>query len=149
MTKQLLAGIHHRLKVFNYFKKNYPLIFTKSSSYGSSAIDLELSVKLLGNLDNLDNIVIIDDATSYKDLVGYLATKEKTYPLEKIYLIDNFLEQRNSLENYYKPINRSNFEMVNFSNMKEPHREFLFKQSIEISLSLADQIVQKKNKTIL
>ena len=28
--------------------------------------------------------------------------------------------------------------------MKEPHREFLFKQSIEISLSLADQILQKK-----
>ncbi len=133
------------LKVFNYFKKNYPLIFTKASSYGKSAIDLELSVNLLGKLDDLDFIIIIDDTYSYKDLVGYLATDKKTYPLEKVYLIDNFLEQRNSLENYYKPINRSNFDNIDISKMVEPHREYLFKQSIEVALSIADKTLQKKD----
>tara|TARA_B100001057_G_scaffold458011_1_gene506823 strand:- start:1237 stop:2214 length:978 start_codon:yes stop_codon:yes gene_type:complete len=132
------------LKVFTYFKKIFPLIYTKSSPYGSSAIDLELSVNLLGNLDDLDNIIIIDDTISYKDLIGYLATDTKTYPLDEIYLIDNFLEQRINLENYYKPINRSNFDMIDLSLMREPHREYLFKQSIEISLEIAVKIFQQK-----
>lgn len=132
------------LKVFTYFKKIFPLIYTKSSSYGSSAIDLELSVNLLGNLDDLESIIIIDDTISYKDLIGYLATDKKTYPLENIYLIDNFLEQRINLENYYKPINRSNFDMIDLSLMREPHREYLFKQSIEISLEMAVKIFQQK-----
>ena len=133
------------LKVFNHFKKNYPLIYTKSSSFGTSAIDLELSVNLLGSLDELDFIIIIDDTYSYKDLVGYLATDKKTYPLEKVYLIDNFLEQRNNLENYYKPINRSNFDNIDITEMIEPHREYLFKQSIEVALSIADKTLQKEN----
>ena len=133
------------LKVFNYFKKNYPLIYTKSSSFGTSAIDLELSVNLLGSLDELDFIIIIDDTYSYKDLVGYLATDKKTYPLEKVYLIDNFLEQRNNLENYYKPINRSNFDNIDITEMIEPHREYLFKQSIEVALSIADKTLQKQD----
>ena len=133
------------LKVFNHFKKNYPLIYTKSSSFGKSAIDLELSVNLLGNIDELDFIIIIDDTYSYKDLVGYLATDKKTYPLEKVYLIDNFLEQRNNLENYYKPINRSNFDNIDITEMIEPHREYLFKQSIEVALSIADKTLQKQN----
>ena len=133
------------LKVFNHFKKNYPLIYTKSSSFGTSAIDLELSVNLLGSLDQLDFIIIIDDTYSYKDLVGYLATDKKTYPLEKVYLIDNFLEQRNNLENYYKPINRSNFDNIDITEMIEPHREYLFKQSIEVALSIADKTLQKQN----
>ena len=133
------------LKVFNHFKKNYPLIYTKSSSFGTSAIDLELSVNLLGSLDELDFIIIIDDTYSYKDLVGYLATEKKTYPLEKVYLIDNFLEQRNNLENYYKPINRSNFDNIDITEMIEPHREYLFKQSIEVALSIADKTLQKQN----
>ena len=133
------------LKVFNHFKKNYPLIHTKSSSFGTSAIDLELSVNLLGSLDELDFIIIIDDTYSYKDLVGYLATDKKTYPLEKVYLIDNFLEQRNNLENYYKPINRSNFDNIDITEMIEPHREYLFKQSIEVALSIADKTLQKQN----
>ena len=132
------------LKIFNYFKKTFPLIYTKSSSYGSTAIDLELSVRLLGNLNDLDNIIIVDDTMSYKDLIGYLATDEETYPLEKVYLIDNFLEQRLNLENYYKPINRSNFDVLDLSEMKETHREFLFKQSIEISLSIAEKIFLQK-----
>ena len=133
------------LKVFNHFKKNYPLIYTKASSFGTSAIDLELSVNLLGNLDELDFIIIIDDTYSYKDLVGYLATDKKTYPLEKVFLIDNFLEQRNNLENYYKPINRSNFNNINITKMIEPHREYLFKQAIEVALSIADKTLQKEN----
>jgi hypothetical protein len=132
------------LKIFNYFKKTFPLIYTKSSSYGSTAIDLELSVSLLGNLNELDSIIVIDDTRSYKDLIGYLATDKETYPLEKIYLIDNFLEQRINLENYYKPINRSNFDKLDLSVMKETHREFLFKQSIEISLSIAEKIFLQK-----
>ena len=132
------------LKIFNYFKKTFPLIYTKSSSYGSTAIDLELSVSLLGNLNELDSIIIIDDTRSYKDLIGYLATDKETYPLEKIYLIDNFLEQRINLENYYKPINRSNFDKLDLTVMKETHREFLFKQSIEISLSIAEKIFLQK-----
>ena len=37
------------LKVFNHFKEAYPLHFIKSSSFGTSAIDLELSVNLIGN----------------------------------------------------------------------------------------------------
>ncbi len=133
------------LKVFNHFKKNYPLIYTKASSFGTSAIDLELSVNLLGSLNELDFIIIMDDTYSYKDLVGYLATNKKTYPLEKVYLIDNFLEQRNNLENYYKPINRSNFHNIDITEMIEPHREYLFKQSVEIALSIADKILQNEN----
>ena len=133
------------LKVFNHFKKSFPLIYTKSSSFGTSAIDLELSVNLLGSLDELDFIIIIDDTYSYKDLVGYLATDKKTYPLEKVYLIDNFLEQRNNLENYYKHINRSNFDNIDITEMFEPHREYLFKQSIEVALLIADKSLQKDN----
>ena len=133
------------LKVFSHFKKNYPLIYNKSSSYGTSAIDLELSVNLLGNLDEIDYIIIIDDTPSYKDLIGYLATEKTIYPLENIYLIDNFLEQRKILENYYKPIKRTNFANIDLSLMNEPHREYLFKKSVEISLMIADEIFQKKN----
>jgi len=133
------------LKVFNHFKDTYPLHFIKSSSFGTSAIDLELSVNLIGNLNELDSIVIIDDGYSYKDLIGYLATDENTYPLDKIYLIDNFLEQRNVLENYYKPVNRTNFSTFDMSNSKEPHREFLFKKSSELTLIIADKIFSKKS----
>ena len=133
------------LKVFNHFKEAYPLHFIKSSSFGTSAIDLELSVNLIGNLNELESIVIIDDGYSYKDLIGYLATEENTYPLDKIYLIDNFLEQRNILENYYKPVNRTNFSSFDMSSSKEPHREFLFKKSSELSLIIADKIFSKKS----
>ena len=132
------------LKVFNHFKDTYPLHFIKSSSFGTSAIDLELSVNLIGNLNELDSIIIIDDGYSYKDLIGYLATDENTYPLDKIYLIDNFLEQRNILENYYKPVNRTNFSSFDMSTSKEPHREFLFKKSSELALIIADKIFSKK-----
>ncbi len=133
------------LKVFNHFKEVYPLHFIKSSSFGTSAIDLELSVNLIGNLNELDSIVIIDDGYSYKDLIGYLATDEKTYPLNKIYLIDNFLEQRNTLKNYYKPVNRTNFSSFDMSASKEPHREFLFKKSSELTLIIADKIFSEKS----
>ena len=133
------------LKVFNYFKEAYPLHFIKSSSFGTSAIDLELSVNLIGNLNELDSIVIIDDGHSYKDLIGYLATDENTYPLDKIYLVDNFLEQRNKLENYYKPVNRTNFSTFDISSSKEPHREFLFTKSVELVLNIADKIFSEKS----
>ena len=132
------------LKVFNYFKDSYPLHFIKSSSFGTSAIDLELSVNLIGNLNELESIVIIDDGDSYKDLIGYLATDESTYPLNKIYLIDNFLEQRNNLDNYYKSVNRTNFNTFNMSSSNEPHREFLFKKSSELSLIIAEKIFSEK-----
>ena len=132
------------LKVFNHLKDTYPLHFIKSSSFGTSAIDLELSVNLIGNLNELDSIVIIDDGYSYKDLIGYLATDENTYPLDKIYLVDNFLEQRNTLENYYKPVNRTNFSTFDISNSKEPHREFLFHKSSELTLIIADKIFSEK-----
>ena len=137
------------LKVFNHYKKIYPLNYTKSSSFGESAIDLELSVNLLGNLDELDKIIIIDDTYSYKDLIGYLATDKKTYPLEYIYLIDNFLEQRNNSENYYESINRSNLSTIDLSILKEPHREYFFKQSVELSLMIADKIFQNKTPFII
>ena len=132
------------LKVFNHFKEAYPLHFVKSSSFGTSAIDLELSVNLIGNLNELDSIVIIDDGYSYKDLIGYLATDENTYPLDNIYLVDNFLEQRNTLENYYKPVNRTNFRNFDMSDSKEPHREFLFHKSSELTLMIADKIFSEK-----
>ena len=133
------------LKVFNHFKEAYPLHFIKSSSFGTSAIDLELSVNLIGNLNELESIIIIDDGYSYKDLIGYLATDENTYPLDKIYLIDNFLEQRNTLENYYKPVNRTNFSTFDMSGSKEPHREFLFHKSSELTFIIANKIFSNKN----
>ena len=133
------------LKVFNHFKKTYPLHFIKSSSFGTSAIDLELSVNLIGNLNELDSIIIIDDENNYKNLIGYLATNENTYPLNKIYLVDNFLEQRNILENYYKPIKRTNFSSFDMSTSKKPHREFLFKKSSELALIIADKIFSEKS----
>lgn len=136
------------LKVFNYFKKTYPLHYIKSSSFGTSVIDLELSVNLIGNLNELESIIIIDDGDSYKDLIGYLATNQNTYPLNKIYLIDNFLEQRNSLENYYKPVNRTNFSTFDLSGSKEPHREFLFKKSSELTLIIAEKIFSTKSLPI-
>ena len=132
------------LKVFNHLKDTYPLHFIKSSSFGTSAIDLELSVNLIGNLNELDSIVIIDDGYSYKDLIGYLATDENTYPLDKIYLVDNFLEQRNTLENYYKPVNRTNFSTFDISDSKDPHREFLFHKSSELTLIIDDKIFSEK-----
>ena len=133
------------LKVFNHFKEVFPLHFIKSSSFGTSAIDLELSVNLIGNLNELESIVIIDDGYSYKDLIGYLATDENTYPLDKIYLIDNFLEQRNTLENYYKPVNRTNFSTFDMSSSKEPHREFLFHKSSELTMIIANKIFSENN----
>ena len=133
------------LKVFNHIKEAYPLHFIKSSSFGTSAIDLELSVNLIGDLNELDSIIIIDDGYNYKDLIGYLATDESTYPLDKIYLVDNFLEQRNILENYYKPVNRTNFSSYDMSASKEPHREFLFKKSAELTLIIADKIFSIKS----
>ena len=136
------------LKVFNYFKKTYPLHYIKSSSFGTSVIDLELSVNLIGNLNELESIIIIDDGDSYKDLIGYLATNQNTYPLDKIYLIDNFLEQRNSLENYYKPVNRTNFSTFDLFGSKEPHREFLFKKSSELTLIIAEKIFSTKSLPI-
>ena len=130
------------LKLFNYFEDTYPLKYINSNPFGDSAVDLELSVKLMGDLNTYDNIIIIDDTLSYKDLVGYLATEDGTYPLERVYLIDNFLEQRKNLENYYKPINRTFFKNIDIVNMVEPHREFLFKASVKISLSIADLILK-------
>ena len=62
--------------------------------------------------------MIIDDGYSYKDLIGYLATDENTYPLDKIYLVDNFLEQRNTLDNYYKSVNRTNFSTFDMSELQ-------------------------------
>jgi len=132
------------LKLFNHFKESYPLHFIESASFGSSAVDLELSVNLIGNLNKLDSIVIIDDGNSYKDLIGYLATNENTYPLDKIYLIDNFLEQRDTLENYYKLVNRTNFSTFDMSGSKEPHREFLFHKSSELALMIANKIFSEK-----
>ena len=133
------------LKVFNHFKEAYPLHFIKSSSFGTSAIDLELSVNLIGNLNELESIVIIDDGYSYKDLIGYLATDENTYPLDKIYLIDNFLEQRNTLDNYYRPVKRTNFSSFDMSGSKEPHREFLFHESSKLTLIIANEIFSENN----
>ena len=130
------------LKVSQYFKQTYPLIFTKFMSYGDSATNIELSVEMMGNLENFEKIIIIDDTFSFKDLIGYLATDKKTYPLENIYLIDNFLEQRNNAENYYQPINRTNILEIDLTQMDEPHREYLFKSSVELSLSIADQILK-------
>jgi hypothetical protein len=130
------------LKLFKYFEQTYPLKYIKSTPFGDSAVDLELSVKLMGDLNTYDNIIIIDDSFSYKDLVGYLATEDGTYPLERVYLIDNFLEQRKNLENYYKPIKRTFLKNINIVNMVEPHREFFFKTSVKISLSIANQILE-------
>ena len=39
------------LKLYNYFKDKYPLKYTKASSFGDSALDLELSVRLMGDLN--------------------------------------------------------------------------------------------------
>ena len=130
------------LKLFEYFKDTYPLKYIKSSPFGDSAVDLELSVKLMGNLNTYDNIIIFDDTFSYKDLVGYLATEDGTYPLERTYLIDNFLEQRKNLENYYKPINRTFLQNIDLTTMDEPHREFFFRTSVKISLTIANQILK-------
>ena len=130
------------LKLFKYFKDTYPLKYIKSTPFGDSAVDLELSVKLMGDLNTYEEIIILDDTLSYKDLVGYLATEDGTYPLERVYLIDNFLEQRKNLENYYKPINRTFMDNINIINMVEPHREFFFKTSVKISLSIANQILK-------
>ncbi len=130
------------LKLFEYFKDTYPLKYIKSSPFGDSAVDLELSVKLMGDLNTYENIIIFDDTFSYKDLVGYLATEEGTYPLERTYLIDNFLEQRKNLENYYKPINRTFVRNIDLTTMDEPHREFFFRTSVKISLTIANQILK-------
>ena len=130
------------LKLFRYFEETFPLKYIKSTPFGDSAVDLELSVKLMGDLNTFDKIILFDDTLSYKDLVGYLATKEGTYPLEQIYLIDNFLEQRKNLENYYKPINRTFLKNIDIVNMVEPHREFFFKNSVKISLSIASNIIK-------
>ena len=133
------------LKLFEYFKDKYPLKYIKSSPFGNSAVDLELSVKLMGDLNTYDNIIIFDDTFSYKDLVGYLATEDGTYPLERTYLIDNFLEQRKNLENYYKPINRTFLQNIDLTTMDEPHREFFFRTSVKISLNIANQILKNNS----
>ena len=69
------------LKLFEYFKDTYPLKYIKSSPFGDSAVDLELSVKLMGDLNTYDNIIIFDDTFSYKDLVlSLIHISEPTRP---------------------------------------------------------------------
>ena len=74
--------------------------------------------------------------------MGYLATEDGTYPLDRTFLIDNFLEQRKNLENYYKPINRTFLQNIDLTTMDEPHREFFFRNSVKISLTIANQILK-------
>ena len=47
-----------------------------------------------------------------------------------------------NLENYYKPINRTFFQNIDLTTMDEPHREFLFRVSVKISLTIANQILK-------
>ena len=42
------------LKLFKYFEQTYPLKYIKSTPFGDSAVDLELSVKLMGDLNIYD-----------------------------------------------------------------------------------------------
>lgn len=132
----------------NFFKLTYPMIEIKSSPYGNQAIDINFAIQALGELSSYDMVLIVDDTFSYKDIITNLSSSDTIYPYEKIYLIDNFLEQRDSISSFYSQIKRVQLMNVDILNNNIPHRELFYRASIGMALRITEDILLNKYNKI-
>ncbi len=140
LYKQSFYGV----RINNYLKKLYIGKYIKSSPYTEEPQDIIFSIKALGDLAQYDNVILIDDTMVYKNVLTNLASQDTIYPYNKIYLIDNFLEQRNSISSFYNQINRANISNIDLKSAKDPHREFFYRASVNMAISIAHEIIKTK-----
>ncbi len=138
---------YYGVRLTNYLKGIYKGKYIQSSPYSEDPIDINFAIQELGDLIQYDNIILIDDSSSYKDVLTNLSSKDSVYKYEKIFLIDNFAEQRNSISSFYGQVQRANVSNINLSAQKMPHREFFYRASINMAIAIAHEIIETKNFT--
>ncbi|MDA1284088.1 MAG: hypothetical protein O3C61_04100 [Proteobacteria bacterium] len=138
---------YYGVRLTNYLKESYNGKYIKSSPYSDNSIDINFAIQELGNLIQYDNIILIDDTISYKNVLTNLASQNSVYQYNKTYLIDNFAEQRKSISSFYNQVQRANLLNVDLSLHKVPHREFFYRASINMAIAIAHEIIQTNNFT--
>ena len=123
---------YYGVRLTNYLKEFYKGKYIKSSPY---------------SLVQYDNIILIDDSISYKNVLTNLASQNSVYQYNKTYLIDNFVEQRNSISSFYNQVQRANLSNIDLSLQNVPHREFFYRASINMAIAIAHEIMQTNNFT--
>ena len=109
---------YYGVRLTNYLKEIYQGKYIKSSPYSEEPIDINFAIQELGDLIQYDNIILIDDTSSYKDILTNLSSKQSVYKYDKIFLIDNFSEQRNSISSFYGQVKRANISNIDLSIIK-------------------------------
>ena len=138
---------YYGVRLTNYLKEFYKGKYIKSSPYSENSIDINFAIQDLGSLVQYDNIILIDDSISYKNVLTNLASQNSVYQYNKTYLIDNFVEQRNSISSFYNQVQRANLSNINLSLQNVPHREFFYRASINMAIAIAHEIIQTNNFT--
>ena len=138
---------YYGVRLTNYLKEIYQGKYIKSSPYSEEPIDINFAIQELGDLIQYDNIILIDDSSSYKDILTNLSSKQSVYKYDKIFLIDNFSEQRNSISSFYGQVKRANISNIDLSSHKVQHREFFYRASINMAIAIAHEIINTKNFT--
>ena len=135
------------VRLTNYLKEIYQGKYIKSSPYSEEPIDINFAIQELGDLIQYDNIILIDDTSSYKNILTNLSSKQSVYEYDKIFLIDNFSEQRNSISSFYNQVQRADISNIDLSDHKVQHREFFYRASINMAIAIAHEIINTKNFT--
>jgi hypothetical protein len=138
---------YYGVRLTNYLKEIYQGKYIKSSPYSEEPIDINFAIQELGDLVQYDNIILIDDTTSYKDVLTNLSSKQSVYKYDKIFLIDNFSEQRSSISSFYGRVQRADISNIDLSDHKVQHREFFYRASINMAIAIAHEIVNTKKFT--
>jgi len=138
---------YYGVRLTNYLKEIYQGKYIKSSPYSEEPIDINFAIQELGDLIQYDNIILIDDTSSYKNILTNLSSKQSVYEYDKIFLIDNFSEQRNSVSSFYDQVRRADISNIDLSDHKVQHREFFYRASINMAIAIAHEIINTKNFT--
>ena len=138
---------YYGVRLTNYLKEIYQGKYIKSSPYSEEPIDINFAIQELGDLIQYDNIILIDDTASYKNILTNLSSKQSVYEYDKIFLIDNFSEQRNSISSFYDQVLRADISNIDLSDHKVQHREFFYRASINMAIAIAHEIINTKNFT--
>ena len=138
---------YYGVRLTNYLKEIYQGKYIKSSPYSEEPIDINFAIQELGDLIQYDNIILIDDTSSYKNILTNLSSKQSVYEYDKIFLIDNFSEQRNSISSFYDQVQRADISNLDLLDHKVQHREFFYRASINMAISIAHEIINTKNFT--
>ena len=138
---------YYGVRLTNYLKEIYQGKYIKSSPYSEEPIDINFAIQELGDLIQYDNIILIDDTSSYKNILTNLSSKQSVYEYDKIFLIDNFSEQRNSISSFYDQVRRADISNIDLSDHKVQHREFFYRASINMAIAIAHEIINTKNFT--